>query len=694
MFCRTAFLASNCIFTLVWSAPLAAEDADRQTIALDPIIVTTARREEEALLETPVAVTTVDGAEIGPAAVDTLQRAVERAPNTLFNDQGGPISIRGVTSAGISGGVDRQPAVGLFLDGVYIARPQGYPTFLEDIERVEIVRGSQSTLYGKNTIGGAINLLTRDPGPEPGGEFVIGGTDEPGYNARLSYQSPVSEDFALRGTVSKRYADGYIDNSATGNSVGDTDYLAAQAVLQGTLATGTRLRLSADYTRDDSDGGLWFAPVDEALDFEAEHDLDPDQELRIGGVALRLDHDFGAVALTSITAWRGHDLDFFLDGDFTASPDLIQGQTERQRQFSQEFRLSSTGDRTVDWRLGAYYLYEDFEAAQFFDFASIPRDLLSRSTFDQINYSVAVYGLADWQVAPDWTVSGGLRYTYDRKSTESEISSPSGTFFFGAPGAVDEDVSFQDVSPELTVSWQPGAQALVYAKLASGFKSGGISPYIEADGSANEYDPEKTDSAEIGYRYGSPDGRFSLSANAFYIRWRDQQVTIFTTPVTRVYRNAARSHSKGAELEVTAELAEGITLTGGYGYTDAQFDEFVDPILGADFSGNPLPFAPKNSLFLGLRWERPLSNRRTLRAALDYTYRGSYSFTPDNLFRQGETNIVDARISIEGEGWKATLFGKNLTDERYLTNYFAFFGEDTGVAAPGRTIGGELSMTF
>lgn len=693
MYRRLTIAASASLLAWGPSAPATAQATGSSEVALEPIIVT-ARRQEEELLDTPVAVTAVEAEEIGPSAADTLERAVERAPNLLFSDQGGPISVRGITSPGISGGVDRQPAVGLFLDDVFLARPQGYPQFLEDIDRVEVVRGSQATLYGKNTIGGAVNLITRDPGFVPAGELSVTALDEPGGILRFSAEGAVSDSFALRGTISRRLSEGYIDNTAKDESVGDTDALSGQAVLQGTLANGTRVRLSGDCTKDSSDGGLWFAPVDDALDLKAEHDENPDHRLTIGGLTLRIEHDFGPVELTSITAYRGHKLDFFLDGDFTETSFLVQGQTEDQQQFSQEFRLTSTMEGPVQWTAGAYYLWEDFEAAQFFDMASVPRDLLSRNTFDQVNQSFAIYGTVDWQFAADWTLSGGVRYTHDRKSTKSEISSPSGTFFFGDAGAVDEDVSFNDISPELALSWRPTGTSLAYARISSGFKSGGISPYIEADGSANAYDPEKTQSAEIGYRVGTPDGRFSLAATAFYTRWQDQQVTIYTTPVTRVYRNAAESHSRGIELEGFAQLSKEFSLQGGYGYTRARFDSFEDDILGEDYSGNPLPFAPEHSAFLGLNWEKPLRNGLMLRSELDYTYRDSYAFNPDNGYRQDATHIVDARVSLEGDNWTASIFGRNLTDERYLTNYFEFFGDDTGVAAPGRTIGAEFTVTF
>jgi iron complex outermembrane recepter protein len=699
---RKSALLSQAALAIIFLVPAhqtvaqeqSAQIAEDVGTTLAPIIVTARRRDEE-IQNAPVSVTALGEKELSNGKVSNLEDAAARAPNVLFNGQGGPFSIRGVTSLGISGGVDRQPAVGLFLDDVFLARPLGYPFLLEDLERVEVVRGSQTTLYGKNTIGGAVNLISREPGDVMGGEISATTGTNLDRRFKAAFETPIEgTDWAIRTSAAWRGVDGYIDNISTGSDVSDTSFFSGRTVLTGRIGDATDVKIIADFTRDRSDGGLWYAPLPLAFDHRSEHDYDAENSVDTAGISVKLDHAFDSFDVTSITAIRGHDMSQFLDGDFTNSPSIIQGQTEEQRQFSQDLRISSNGDGPWRWAAGMFYMYENFNGTQYFDMASVPRDLMSRDVFEQKANTFSTFAEVGYFVTPELELAAGARYTYDHKRTSSEISSPSGTFYFGNPGAVDDSVSFSNVSPEISATYHFSEGNIVFGKISRGYKSGGISPYIEADGSANKYDPEETTSYEIGAKASSADGRYTLSASLFYTDWKDQQAVIYTTPFTRVYRNAAAATSKGFELEAGAQLTNELRLLAGYGYTRASYDNFVDDVMGTDYSGNPLPFAPKHSFNTGLRWQHELANEAVLTAGLDYTYRSTYSFTSDNGYRQSPTHIVDAHVGIEKDGWSALVWAKNLTDETYLKNYFNYSGTDMGVAAPGRTVGITLAKKW
>jgi len=664
-----------------------ASASDDGGIELDPITVT-ARWREEIAQDAPVAVTVIPSQDIGKGKVDTLEDAAFRSLNTVYSSQGGPFTIRGVGSLGIDGGVDRQPAVGVFLDDVYIARPFGYPTFLTDIERVEVIRGSQATLYGKNTIGGAVNLIMRQPGQTLGAEIEGSLGTGPTGRVQAALDTPLgASGFNARGFAAWMGQNGYIKNLPTSQDVSDVGALATRFVTTGQIGDRTDLKLSFDYSRNRDDGGLWYAPLPLAFKYQATHDFAPSNELDIGGVTARIDHSFDLFRLTSITALRGHKMDSVLDGDFTPTPYIGQAQTEDQRQFSQDLRFTSTSGGPFRWTGGLYYMHERFDAAQFFDLASVPRSLWSRNTFNQSTDTYSAFGEVAYRFANGFELIGGLRYTYETKDTVSEISSPSGTFMFGTPGRASGTASFNNLSPEVTAVYHFSEGNQAFAKVSRGFKSGGISPYIEADGSANRYRPELTTSYEVGAKTSWLDGRLTLNGSVFYIDWADQQTAIYTTPFTRVIRNASAATSKGLEIEAAVRVAEHLTVSAGYGYVDARYDSFVDTVLGKDYSGNPLPYAPNHSVTGGLKWRSPLANGFDLIAAADYAYRTSYSFTPDNNYRQGDTHIVDARIGVQNKSWSATVWTKNLLDERYLRQYFNYSGTNMGVAAPGRTVG-------
>lgn len=670
---------------------LQALPTDGDSIVLDAITVT-ARRREEAAQDAPVAVTVVPREDIGPGKVETLEDAAFRSPNTVFSSQGGPLTIRGVGNLGMSGGVDRQPGVGMFLDEVYIARPFGYPTYLDDTERVEIVRGSQATLYGKNTIGGAVNLVFRDPGAQPGAELEASFGTGPEGRLRGAFDAPLAGavgggDFAMRGFVSWTGRNGYIDNLPTGDTVGDDNAFATRFTVTGHLSPETKVKIAVDYSHTDNDGGLWYTTLPLAFGFKSTSDRAPINRLEIGGVMGRVDHELGWARLTSITAYRGHEMKSVLDGDFTPTDFLVQAQTEFQRQFTQDLRLTSTSDGPLRWLGGLFYMNENFRGSQFFDLSAVPEPLWSRSVFGQTANTAAAFAEVGYKIIPALELVAGLRYTYEAKDTTAITSSPSGTFMFGMPGYASGNTDFDNFSPELSAVYTFSEGNIAFAKFGRGFKSGGISPFIDVNNTANTYDPELTTSYEAGIKTTWLDGRLTFNASAFYVDWQDQQAVIYTSPFTRVIRNAAAATSQGIELEAAARVSENLVISANYGYLDTRYDDFVDDVLGVVYTGNPLPFAPKTSLGAGARWSSPVATDLKFVAALDYSYRSSYSFNPDNLFRQAPTHLVDARLGLEAEHWSAMVWAKNLLDEVYLQQYFLYSGTDMGVAAQGRTVG-------
>jgi len=292
-----------------------------------------------------------------------------------------------------------------------------------------------------------------------------------------------------------------------------------------------------------------------------------------------------------------------------------------------------------------------------------------------------------YKIIPALELVGGLRYTYETKDTAVLSASPSGTYMFGTPGFVSGSVDFGNLSPEVSAVYTFSEGNIAFARYARGFKSGGISPFIDLNNEMNAYDPETTTSYEGGIKTTWLDGRLTFNASLFHVDWQDQQAVIYTSPFTRVIRNAAAATSRGAELEAAVRVSENLVLSANYGYLDTHYDDFVDDVLGVVYTGNPLPFAPRNSAGLGARWTSPLAAGLKLVAALDYSYRSSYSFNPDNLYRQAATHLVDARAGVEAEHWGATVWAKNLLDEDYLQQYFLYSGTDMGVAAPGRTVG-------
>lgn len=673
------------------------ESAAEPGIVLPPVVVS-ARKRPENLRDVPLSVTVSGGDSLGPGKRYNTFDIIQATPNSVEVSQGSlaspQISIRGIGGLGAIGGLDKQEGVGVFLDEVFIARPTGYPTFLFDVAQTEVVRGSQAVLYGKNTIGGAINLTTR----KPGDDLAVDGLGGLGSQGRREVQAGadipvVPGRLSARAFAAFSRQDDFIDNEFDGTSLGEQENFGGRFTVLAKPTGDTRLTLALDYSRDRGEGFV-FGPVDEALDFQVSFDQEPDEERDIAGASVRLEHAFDDVALTSITAFRGYDYEIFLDGDFTPTSSFTQGEAQEQRQFTQELRASlAFGDR-ADFTLGGFYMWEDFEGTQFFDLAAVSEDQLSRNSLDQQNHTASVFAEATVYLTEILDVTAGLRYTHERKDSAAEVESPSGTFLFGPPASASSDLTFNNVSPELTVSLRPTDNALGYFRVSRGYKGGGMTQFL-GSGTANTYDPETTWSFELGTKALLLDDRLSFEAAAFYVDWQDQQVLQFVGPgIGRKVTNAGASTSHGFEIATTARLTPEFGLSLGYGYLDASFDSFVDPVTGEDFSDNDVPFAPRHSANVAARYTTPLVAGITLTAGADYAFKSSYDFLADNDFEQEPTHLLDAWLTLERGPFSASVWAKNLLDEAYLAGYFQSSGVDLGSPARGRTLGGQVSVSF
>lgn len=673
-------------------------------------IIISARRIEERLDEAPVPVSVVTEDEIGTGKIDRLEDIAKTAPNVIgFDSNGVSFVIRGVGSQSIQG-LGSEVGVGLFADEVYLGNPDAAPQFLNDLERTEVVRGSQATLYGRNTIGGAINLVSREPGSVPSAEIEASVGTDGYYRFRGAFDAPLSTDgrWLSRTFLSYTEQPDGITNVPTGQDDLGLSAFAGRFTLIGELTDRTNLKFTLDGEYVDDDGFGGWAPVDLALDHKSDLDFPGSKKDRRYGTMLRIDHDFDTMLFSSITAYRGFKQDLSLDGDFTSGPyapafgffPLQQGRDQDQNQFTQEFRLTSanTGDLRageLSWNAGLFFMHEDYDGFEFFELASVPSDQTSRSALDRTSETYAVYGNVTYQISDRIAATLGGRYTYESKEGDVEISSPSGTNFYGMPMRGSADVSFDNFSPEGSLDYRLNNGGLLYARIASGFKSGGISQFFNADGSVNTFDPETSVTYEIGLKTPVLNDRGWLEVNVFQIDWKDQQSNVFISDFQRVTANASSATSKGLELTFRTDVTDELTLGATYGYLDAKYDDFVysffssttGTIQTVDYSGNDIPLAPKHTASLVLDWQRPLNNGLTLVANGIYTYRSSYTFDPVGTYSQSPTHILDATIGVRDDNWEAYLWATNLLDEKYLSNYFLFGNEDFGIAAPGREVG-------
>jgi iron complex outermembrane recepter protein len=689
-------------------APMAQQAAGESASATMDTIVVTARRREESIQDVPVAVSAFgesDLRELQARTLDNLQGAV---PNTNIVQGRGSASsvnvfIRGVGQPDALQTFD--PGVGIYVDDVYLSRIQGALFSMFDVERIEVLRGPQGTLYGKNTAGGAIKIVTQDPAGDPRGEVELVAGDYGRLETRLLTSGALSE--TLSGSIAGLYSDsdGYVKDPVTGRSYNDDGSQAARGKLVYRPSDDFALTFSGDYTRQRNeltlgnpeapltqfDFGLGVvvlrpAPT-EKYDFRSRTSFTEGegQELDHWGVSLVADYDISeSWALKSITAYRALETSFFIDIDaseFELGDVLVELD---QNQVSQELQFHFDDGGSIQGLFGLYYLQEDVPSHQeayaddFLAFNGAPLSFLRTVDDDLENTSYAAFAHFTWEFAADWSLGAGLRYTDETKdyarttSTFSNFAALNGTFAF------EDSQSWSAWTPSLSLQRTFSDQVNGYASASRGFKSGGFNGRANNPNDVSTFDPEYVWTYELGVKATSSDGRMFGNFAIFHSDYKDFQARVadivdpdapipnFSFPVL----NAGELRIRGAEFEGGLLIGQGTRLSTQLGYQDAEYQEFQDDLI--DRSNDKVPFSPSFTARVAASHAFDLGNGGTFTLGGDVNYRDDTWLSVDNreVLKQDAYTLLGAFAVYDHPGarWQVRGGVRNLTDELYKTD--------------------------
>ncbi|PLK27591.1 TonB-dependent receptor [Novosphingobium sp. TH158] len=644
-------LAATALTTL--ATPAFAQDAPAEE-ADGEVITVVARKIEEKLIDVPIAVTAMGSAQLtklGAADLSGVQGAV---PNVnIVQGRGSATSanffIRGIGQPDALQTFD--PAVGVYVDGVYLSRIQGALLNMFDVQRVEVLRGPQGTLYGKNTIGGAVNIVSKKPDYDAlNGEaaFTYGRYNEMTAKGYVSVPlAPGMAAISLAGVYDQR--DGIVTDPATGRKYNDRDNLSFRSILRVKAAENVELLVSGDYTRQRNSLTLGHATADlVGFDYNATFSAvtpfiiaaaptapyafkastsfkgNEGQELDHWGVSGTINVDLSdALQLTSITAYRKLKTAFFVDIDATAAElgDVFVGLD--QHQFSQEMQLKYTSDK-LKGVLGLYYLnegvdsYQEAYADSYLRYLGTPLNFLRTISDDQVTKSYAAFGQLTYSLTDKLSLTAGLRYTHESKdyfrTTTATTTSPVfstinivSTFTFPnslpSPFNTLDRVTFDAWTPMASLSYKPTENSTIYVSASKGFKSGGFNGRVNglgdvtlAVGSTTKivptFAPETVWTYELGAKASLLDGRVLLSAALFHSQYRDFQARVGggNTGINGgsfPVINAGKLRMQGFEIEATIKPTKALTLNASVGYLDADYQEFNDGRRAPSYSCNP-----------------------------------------------------------------------------------------------------------
>lgn len=715
-----------------------ARSAEQEAPAALEEIVVTAQKRSQDLQQVGISITALSGADLAELAVVRSEDIGEHSPNVAVKNVYGNsfpiITIRGVGFNIFQS--NQSSAAAVHVDDVYLGSPALLGFNLFDIERVEVLKGPQGTLYGRNTTAGNINYVTRRPHGEFEALLRLGYGRFDATRAEILLNAPLGA--ALNGRLSGvyDYSDGWIENRLMGRNGAGANVLALRGQLDWAPAENLKVLLRMHGGRDHSKisyykpRGTACPPGDRpnpltCTDFLGYSDIDPDPwavrsnlsgryDNPAYGTSVTLDWRGDAAALTSISAYDHFERRYADDDDASPSTSAHQNYDESFRQFSQELRLLSTTEGTLGWIIGAYFADERIRLFRDADISDLSGLLGAAPPFvflmnaDQETQAAALFGQTEWQLAERWKLTAGARFTRERKSYDYRndmliVAPPV------IPGASVTGLreSWNDLSGRLGLDFSVSEDVLAYASISKGFKSGGFPAGTTlSNAQVLPYDPEDLIAYELGLKSTLLERRLRLNGAVFYYDYRDKQEFAYLpgavpgAPPNQVLTNAAKARIYGAEAELTWRAAQRLELSAALGVLDTRIEEFRSAALADQaIAGNRLPNAPETSVNGRVRYELPLPDGSALVASADASYESEIYFDIQNdpSRREGGHTVLNTSLSwtSQDESWAATLWGRNLSDRAFKVDSQDFgLGFLIDTYAPPRTFGVSVAKRW
>ena len=726
-----------------------AQDTEETEARIFDTITVTAQKVEENSQDVPISISTFSGAalnEIGVSGSDDLGNLVPGLELGRTNGEGSQLIVF-LRGAGLNDfNTNNAGPVALYSDDVYISSPVLTPFQFFDIERLEVLKGPQGTLYGRNTTGGAIKAISNKPTDEFefNGRALIGEFETTEFEAAVS--GPISDQLRARFAIQKSDSDGYSTNALDGSSTNGHDILSWRAMADLDATDDLRIRFNLHGATNQSEAAapnfLGIIPPDgsDVLGytgtgdpFVGEYEPIDDNDLDSIGGYIDAEWDLGEITLTSVTAYDEVD-NFNVDHTDAGPNQLLEFRFGVESEtFTQELRATGGADN-LNWLVGAYFLTEELVQNQTADVARTLRDVpvefggtggapdpagdltgglpvaFVRNINTQETDTFALFGQFDYALSEKLTVTVGGRYTSEEKTFdgraffEEELIPPEFSGLYDITGLSIEDDAF---SWKLGLDYQASDDVLLYAGASRGFKSGGFNGgFIAFDpdpvGALEPYNPEFVNAYELGIKSEWLDNMLRVNGAVFLNDTSDLQVfTLVNTgdvPFIQL-TNAANAEVLGAELDITAYPTDGLLFNLSAAYLDSELQDFIGGN-GDDLSGNQLSFTPEWSVTGLARYDHDLGDRGSVYAQTSFSYKDDQFFSTENdpIAGQEAHTIFNARIGYNSPSgqYGVAVFGKNITDETYLTNVFDLtdFGWYQRFYAPPAMYGVELTVDF
>jgi iron complex outermembrane receptor protein len=633
-------------------------------------IVVTARKREERLEDVPVSITAFGSDTVQNAHIQTVDNIGALVPNLNMSIGQDP-DIPNVVLRGI-GSNDVTQGTGFYVDDVQqFGGAAGVQ--LEDIDRIEILRGPQGTLYGGSNIGGAIKYITKRPSDEPTAFASFEGGEWGTRNFTGIVSGPIVGDTLLgRLTVFDDALDGWLRNPTLNNTLVNGGSFSGGRLTLEYKEDATTAVLYLYATRHDTDAldPLYIAENDQTYSTTVSYDYPPSNLLKTESAVLHIDHRWDGATLTSISAGSYSYRAVAGDFDLSAYPISYGQDWQKQRIYSEELRLASSGASKLTWLAGAFFQHgvfdEDLDYYQnLTPFPFVPTNFILLPTYArETRQQEAAFGNATYTLGP-WVLEAGLRVEHD----SDDLSNLASTI---NPATQLLTKSETHTLPRASATYHINSELMSYGSISGGFTPGGV---FNGQTGLVTYNAETTTNYELGMKGSSPDGRIGFDVDVFYINYRDrvfeQPEIVPPNPVVKI--NLGSSNNYGGEFSAQVRITSELTLSGGAGVTKAIWDKatYVNPFLvPVNLHGMDAPFTPVYQANVALDWKHRLGGAVVLGVRADAAFKGRQYWDPEDLRQQRAYNIENLGVSLEISHWELSAHVANVFDERYNVDYF------------------------
>lgn len=671
-------------------------------VALDDIVVT-AQKEEEDLQRVPISVSALSSRKIAEYRIWNSKDIAGITPNLYSSNPG---DNRNVTSVRGIATTSYDPAVATYIDGVNQFGLDTYIAPLFDVERIEVLRGPQGTLYGRNAMGGVINIITKRPTNATQGfaEASVGNYGQQRYS--IGVRTPVVKDKLFFGAAALYdRMDGFYTNAYTNSDFDTKHNFTGNYYLTWVLSPSWSVTANVKHHAHRNDGAFTLAgSPQEAREhpFEVNQDATTTLVDNIFNSSLSVSHSGTAFNFTSLSTYQSNYRYYKtpIDGDFSPL-DIVTIKNNyghdwnRVQVYTQEFKFSSPASATspLKWTAGTYMFYQDNPVKQASLFGA-NGDLYGAAPFSSIittttgkNRGIAFYGQATYTIMSQLDITAGIRYDYERRKQDllgEYQQDPDPEPMFAIQPDTSATVSYHAISPKLGVTYHLNERHHAYATYSRGFRTGGLTQF---SGDPEQpplyaYKPEYSNNFEIGVKNSFADNRVNVNFSAFFVRVTDVQVPSLVLPQAfTITRNAGELTSKGVELELSATPVAGLQVDYALGVTDATYDKLQLPVkqdndetIVVDYHDNKQLYTPSATSMLAVQYSYPVADWQSLKVVVrgEWQYFGETYFDLANSIRQRSYALFNGRAGFAGRSFEVMFWIRNLTDKRYISYAYDF----------------------